>query len=168
MGKNLRMPHPLRTLLAVGVLLGTIGAPCLWAEDPVCDAKSWKGAFGYRLTGFVYDTQGYTYFLTAAGRMVSDGEGNLKGADTFSFDGSILKREYTGTYTINSDCTGSLTITTTSGNETRADLVLVNNGNEAEFVQTDQGYIVSGSLKSQTPTVPASTPVTPVPEASKR
>ncbi len=114
-----------------------------------CDATSFTGAYGYSLSGYVYDNQGNSYYLGAAGRMVADGSGNISGGDTFSFDGSVGKRTYTGTYTINSDCTGALVFTTSGNNTTHADLVLVNNGKEVNLVQTDSGYILTGILKQQ-------------------
>ncbi len=145
------------------LLLAMAAVPMLAADPPTCDLTSLNGAFGYKLTGYVYDSMGYTYYLGVVGRMVSDGNGNLTGTDTYSFDGSLVKRQYTGTYTINADCTGSLTITTSNGNSTHADLVIVGNGTEVELVQTDGGYILTGTLKQQNPPVANPQPQTPAP-----
>jgi hypothetical protein len=150
----------------VGALVAAVAALCatgsLRAETPACDASSLKGAFGYRLSGFVYDTRGYMYILGAAGRMVSDGGGSVTGADTYSFDGTIVKRQYTGSYTVNADCTGSLTVTDSSGSGGSFDFVIVAGGAEVEVVETDSGYALTGTLKQQAAAVQAAAPSAPV------
>ena len=62
-----------------------------------CDASSFEGGYGYALSGYSYDAQGNLYILAGAGRMVADGKGGVTGADTFSLDGTISRRTYTGT-----------------------------------------------------------------------
>jgi hypothetical protein len=142
-------------VLSLGLLFGGLTAGL--AQTGACDLTSFNGAFGYSLSGSVYDTRGYVYLIGAAGRMTSDGAGNLTGADTYSFDGNVAKRQYTGTYTVESDCTGSVTLTTPNGNSTHFDFVLVNDGKEVSLVQSDSGWIVTGSLKKQTQQAPAAT-----------
>ena len=118
-----------------------------------CDATSLNGAYGYNLSGFAYDVQGNFYTLAAIGRMTPDGNGGLSGAETFSLDGNILHRTYTGTYTVNSDCTGSMVLQVSQGSATsttHADLVAVNNSKEVKFIQTDTNVIFSGTLTKQT------------------
>jgi len=131
--------------LAVMLIAVCVAAPIVHAEDKVCDAAALKGAFGYRLSGFAYDAQGYMYILGAAGRLVSEGDGNVKGAHTYSFDGTIVKQQYTGTYTVAEDCTGSMTLTAGTS-VMHFDFVTVNNGLEVELVQTDPGYSLTGTL----------------------
>lgn len=148
----------LRSLL--WCLLGVLGvgpATPLLAADPACDATTWNGAYGYTLSGFVYDSQGFMYMLGAVGRLVADGNGNVSGADSFSFDGTLVKREFTGTYTLNADCTGSLTLTNASGGSVHADLVFVDDGKQINMIETDAGYIFSGVLRRQWSGTTAST-----------
>ena len=117
-----------------------------------CALTSFSGAYGYNLTGYAYDDQDNVYILASVGRIVADGNGGLTGAETFSFDGTIGKRTYTGTYSMNADCTGSVTLQSTGGASTgpaRGDIVAVNNSREINFVQTDTNYIFSGTLKKQ-------------------
>ena len=120
-----------------------------------CDATSLNGAYGYMLSGFAYDVQGNFYTLASVGRMTPDGNGGLTGAETFSLDGDIRTRNYTGTYTVNSDCTGSMVLqvsqsgsTTTTQNN--ANFVTVNNSKEVKFIQTDRNFIFNGTLTKQT------------------
>jgi hypothetical protein len=137
------------SVVAAALVIGYRKVPVVHAQDKGCDATTVTGAYGYTLSGTVYDNYGYIYMLGAAGRMVSDGNGNLTGTDTLSFDGTIAKRQYTGTYTMNADCTGSLTLTMPGGGTMHADIVAVNNGKELNMVQTDTAYIVTAVLKQQ-------------------
>jgi hypothetical protein len=150
MRKNLAFAGALAIcVLAAALVIGTGKAPAVHAQTKDCDATSLTGAYGYSLTGTVYDSQYNWYLLGAAGRLVSDGSGSLTGADTFSFDGDIVKRQYTGTYTMNADCTGSMTLTPPSGAASHFDFVAVNNSKEVNVVQTDTDWILTGVLKLQ-------------------
>ena len=127
-------------------------APAIHAQNG-CDASSFVGGYGYALSGYAYDADGNLYILAAAGRMVSDGNGNLTGADTFSFDGTISRRTYVGSYSLNSDCTGSMTLQVTGGvgitGTAHGDIVAVSNAREINFIQTDANDVFSGVLKRQ-------------------
>jgi hypothetical protein len=134
--------------VAALLLVGAAKLPAQ-TETKACDAKSFTGAYGYKWSGFVYDNQGYSYFLGAVGRMVSDGAGNLTGSHTYSFDGTVIKQQYTGTYTVNEDCTGSITQTTVNAGSSHFDFVIVNDGAEVDVVQTDAYFVLTGELKRQ-------------------
>lgn len=82
-----------------------------------------------------------------------DGAGNVSGSDTISLDGTVTKRTFTGTYTMNADCTGSMTLQYSNNQSFHADLVTVNTPKEIHLVQTDGGWIFSGTLTKQDPTV---------------
>jgi len=117
-----------------------------------CDASSFLGGYGYALSGYSYDVQGNIYILAGAGRMVVDGKGGVTGTDTFSLDGTIAHRTYTGTYSMNDDCTGSIVLQVTAGGTSatsHGDIVAVNNAREINFIQTDPNVILSGAFKRQ-------------------
>ena len=146
------------TFIAVAVALGGLFFANHFSytrtvhAQSACDASSLAGAYGYGLSGYIYDAQGNLYFAASAGRLVADGNGVLAGADTVSVDGTIARRKYTGSYSMNGDCTGSMVmqITTDSGSGVaHADIVAVNNAREINFIQTDATFVFSGLLKRQ-------------------
>lgn len=143
------------------VLASALAAPLTFA-DTVCDASSLKGAFSFRLSGTNWDGQGYLYFHGVVGRLVSDGAGALTGSDTYNYDGTVYKQTLTGSYTISDDCTGTITLSGSASGTSHYDIVLTNNGQEAEIVQTDSGLTLSGSMKMQQPPT-TTTPTTPTP-----
>jgi len=117
-----------------------------------CDASTFTGAYGYTESGYAYDAQGNIYIIASTGRIVADGSGAVTGTETLSFDGTIVRRPFTGTYTMTGDCTGSVTLQYTSGttgSTAHGDIVTVNNAQQINFVQTDPNFVVSGLLTRQ-------------------
>ena len=128
-------------------------APIAHAQT-ACDAATFTGAYGYAESGYAYDIQGNTYILASTGRMVADGNGGLTGTETLSFDGTIVRRQYTGTYTMTGECLGSVTLQFPSANANpggtiHGDIVAVNNARQINFVQTDPNFVFSGVLTRQ-------------------
>ena len=156
----------MRTALASTILLAATLLPCLstnlQAQD-ACSAASFKGAFGYSLKGSYYDRSYNVYLIGAAGRLVSDGAGAITGADTISYDGQAVRRKFTGAYTVNDDCTGTLVLNADDNTTTNADFVIVNDGKEVSLVETDPGIILTGDLKRQKTQTQTAAPSTPAP-----
>ncbi len=113
-----------------------------------------NGNYSFNLTGSFYDSQGYWYVMALVGLNTFDGAGNFKGADTLSLDGTIHKRTVTGTYTVNADCTGTLTIT---GSDTLVfgGNFVITDAKTIDFVDSDTDVIFSGSIKKQVIPAPA-------------
>ena len=89
---------------------------------------------------------GNTFVFAAAGLLVFDGAGHVAVTDSVSVNGSITRLEtYTGTYFVNSNGAGSLTLHSgVSGVPVNYDFVIVNNGTQLNLVSTDQGVTLSG------------------------
>ena len=126
-------------------------APSAHAQT-ACDATTFTGAYGYTESGYAYDVQGNIYILASTGRMVADGNGGLTGTETLSFDGTIVRRQFTGTYTMTEECSGSVTLQFASANAgapIHGDIVAVNSARQINFVQTDPNFVFSGVLTRQ-------------------
>ena len=113
-----------------------------------CDATTLTGAYGYNMSGSYYDNQSNWNVIADTGRIVADGAGNLTGTSSFMNDAySFTRRTLTGTYTLNSDCTGSAKITYSDKEVAGLDIVVVNNGKEVNMIQTDTAVIFNGTAK---------------------
>lgn len=76
--------------------------------------------------------------MAFAGSEVYSGTGQVNGASTSSSGGTIHARSpYTGTYTVNADCTGTLTI----GQKLNFDLYVAPSGDTFTYVETDPGSV---------------------------
>jgi hypothetical protein len=116
-----------------------------------CTVASLKGAYGLAINGFYYDANGFQGFYSSAGLAVADGNGSITGTDTVNLDGTPTRgRKFTGTYTVNSDCTGATSLKDASGNVlANLDLVITNGGKDVALVDYDTDTILSGTAKLQ-------------------
>ena len=115
------------------------------AQSP-CTSASFRGAFGYTFTGI---TGVDALAFAAVGRWLSDGQGNFSGVETASSSGQIFQRSYTGTYRVNSDCTGSALSIDNFGKTVKCDFVIVSGGTEIQVIEADVDTAVVGLLRQQ-------------------
>src|SRR6266852_2823652 len=145
--RNMKIRVAIGTLVAVAALIalragfpsGTL--PTVHAQEvdlEGCSAATLHGRYGLTFSG--YGTNGavpapITAFIPVAGvgLVTFDGNGNLSAAETVSNGGSVFPVNLPGNYTVNSDCTGSLTTANAHLN-----LVIVRNGREILAVNTQQ------------------------------
>jgi hypothetical protein len=111
----------------------------------VCSLRSITGSYGYTVNG----TNLSSGPLAAVGLVSSDGTGNLTASETDSLNGTIVRRTITGTYTVNPDCTGTVTFTDNFNQTTHLDFVAVQDQAELRFIQTDSGSVTTGVATKQ-------------------
>jgi hypothetical protein len=81
----------------------------------------------------------------AVGQFNADGHGHITaGSQTVSQGGVIQTQTYTGTYSVTSHCTGSLTINFTGGGTAHANFVLDSMNKGAQVIDTDTGGVAAG------------------------
>lgn len=115
-----------------------------------CTNATLVGPFGYLLQGNLIE-QGSLAPYGDMGSLTADGKGNFNGSGTESLAGTIASgTTITGTYNVNTDCTGSASLTYSNGlGPFHFNLVILNNGQEIKFMQYDNGSIVSGGARQQ-------------------
>lgn len=148
-----------RSLLCVLVTLAVFAAlmiidttsvrtvPAAYAQSG-CTVATLNGSYGFTDSGFsAKGTHGSTKFpVAAAGVGTFDGAGNFSVTFAQSFDGtSSLGNSATGTYTVNSDCTGVLT---SNGADNFA-FVIVSGGADVLATDISPGTTANLELKKQ-------------------
>jgi len=136
------------TLTTLTLILGALfAASSLFADDHQCTYKKAAGDFGYTATGI----RNGIGPVVAVGRYTLDVHGNvLNGSQTISFAGLIAEETFTGTVSLNSDCTGTAVIDVVSpvlNRTTHTSFVIVDNDNEARQVFTDPDTILTLEAK---------------------
>ena len=128
------------------VFLATFYTPALLAQDVsqgVCSPATLRGAYGfYTPSGFTRLEEKKARFVPeiAAGLTTFDGAGRFTGKATDVTNGDLAPETppfqfvLEGTYTLDSDCTGSLT---ESNSGTHLEIVVVSNGREIIGIQAD-------------------------------
>jgi len=111
-----------------------------------CSLGTLNGSYGDTFIGTIVG------FGPIAGIGVTnfDGQGHFTGTDTVNINGSGgIHESSTGTYTVNSDCTGSSVQTFPDGRVVSLRFVIINHGKEFLWLNTAPGLVITGSSKKQ-------------------
>ncbi len=112
-----------------------------------CGNGSLNGTYGYTMSGATSNTSG-TFYYSEAGQVAADGSGNISATNVYNVgSGGTADSAKSGTYIINSDCTGTVTLTYPEGNFIYD--VAVAEGNNVLFLEIDAGTAVSGTGQLQ-------------------
>ena len=105
-----------------------------------CTLAGLKGNFGIEASG-VFIGVGAVAF---DGLFALDGKGNVSGTESGSVAGTIFSgQSVTGTYSVASNCTGTMTVTVLGQTE-HSSFVVTNSGKGLLLVETDATTVVSG------------------------
>ena len=109
-----------------------------------CTDLGLKHAYSFEATG----TDLGTGQVASAGRVTLNGTGGITGSATLSLAGTIHSSvALNGSYTVNSDCTGTASITLSGFPTSHWNLVVVNGGQEMMAIQTDADTIVTATFQ---------------------
>jgi hypothetical protein len=138
--------------IGVGLLFQAL--PIAYAQT--CSHQSLKGSYGYTVTGTVVSSVGLISPgpFGAVGRITFDGRGGVTTVRTLSDNGAVLQHDAgSGSYTLNSDCTGSFTISVgPPGNEVHLSLDIVLDGTyQLRGIVTNPGLVLLFEARRQFP-----------------
>jgi hypothetical protein len=165
--KDLKKRNIIRTVFFFCTLLLSLAAVAS-AQDRddvrTCSNASVAGTWGYSETGTLYLPTGAAVPYASLGRYTLDPDGNYSGTRVASVGGTIQKATFKGTATVNSDCTGTVTISFygESGNLLSTvikTLVYVDNAREVRAIVTSVvlpngaslGAVLTTNAKKQFP-----------------
>lgn len=131
-----------RLIATLGAVLTLLTTSAIQAE-PRCSQATMSGTYATTGSGTVgVNTTGAASYA-AMGKVTYDGRGNGDVVFTQTVAGSVSQKiRVTGTYTVNSDCTGSKNFGGASG--TNYDFVITADGREIVWIVTNAGTVVSG------------------------
>jgi hypothetical protein len=141
----------LRSQVALLLAVAMLSAQSVVAEEQAtskakeCSKATLWGSFGYSSTGTLLDSYvpaPYAGPFGEVGRQTFDGKGNTSAKATTSSNGNIAPVTIEGTYTVNSDCTGSMTLNVSPFDSVvHADFVIDDDGVQLRAIGTDSGLI---------------------------
>ena len=139
------------TVFVLGILPGAQAG-----ERRECSNVSLQGSFGFTNTGTnLALPPPLAGPIAQIGQQTFDGRGNTDATTTLSANGNIVRATAQGTYVVNPDCTGSLTLFVSPfGITVQADFVIDDDGAELRAIITDAGAIESLVFKKQFPRNP--------------
>jgi len=123
---------------------GVAGGFGLAQGAATCGLTGKKATFAANLFGKIVNTGPIAYVA----QVILDGEGKVSGSGTFDVNGTIVNAPIIkGTYTENSDCTGTVQIKPSPSSTLNFNFVVVNSGKEILLIETDANTIVVGNMQ---------------------
>jgi hypothetical protein len=129
-------------------MVGLIAPGLALADDHECSVATLFG--DYLFIGSA-DAPMYEHIATFprafAGVYTFDGEGNMSGIASQSRGGlTVSKTLVRATYTLDSECTGTITF---HPDEQHFDMFIARDGNDGNFIRVDQGTIATRTITRQ-------------------
>jgi hypothetical protein len=143
-------PTALVIVFAVVFVLGIL-PEAQAGEHGECSTASLQGSFGFTSTGTLLALPPPSAGPFAEiGRQTFDGQGNTDATATLSANGNIKRVTVVGTYVVNPDCTGSMTLLVSPfGSTVNLDFVIDDDGAEVRAIVTGAGSIESRVYRKQ-------------------
>jgi hypothetical protein len=114
------------------------------AADKGCSNATLKGTYAYTNTGFITAPPVEAGPFAGVGTQVFDGNGGTTATAWVSQNGNVLQVAITGTYTVNRDCTGTLTLQISPVSITgHAFFVISDDGAKLRAINTDPGSVIT-------------------------
>jgi hypothetical protein len=120
-------------------------------EHRECSNASLQGSFGFTSTGTLLALPPpLAGPFGEIGRQTFDGQGNTEATATLSANGNINRVTIQGTYVVNPDCTGSMTLFISPlGVTAHLDFVIDDDGAELRAIATGAGTIETRVYRQQ-------------------
>src|SRR5215469_15870723 len=131
-------------LAAIAVLVLSVAAWAGGTDDSGCSNATLRGLYLFAQSGYT-TVNASLVPESVTGKDIIYGNGKLDSLATISVGGTIIPGDAApGTYTVNSDCTGTLTIHMTPPvTDVHLDIFVTPDGSEYFTIQTDPGNVLS-------------------------
>ena len=139
------------TLSAIGLLALGI-APAAMADDKGCSNANLKGTSAFTGTGSVVAPPQAAGPFAEVGTQTLDGRGATTYTAALSGNGNIIPVTATGTYTVNPDCTGTMTMMVAPfGRTLHIFFALDNSNTEFRAIEIETGFVIMRIARRQFP-----------------
>ena len=112
-----------------------------------CSNATLKGTYVHAETGWSISAQGPTTPVATAGFDTFDGDGTGTGVITINSNGVVVadNETSTATYSINTDCTGTVVFKDADGSIVHFNIYLSPSGNQIRFITTEPGSVIAST-----------------------
>jgi hypothetical protein len=136
-------------VLLVLLALGTITSHAVNAHAITCSNLTIKGTYAFSIRGQVLVPGGAGVVITGVAKTTFDGHGNITQLDAVAANGNVAPdwRFSTGTYSVNSNCTGAFTVTNGDEPPIHVLFVIGQSGNTLHAVVIDPGFATTSDAE---------------------
>jgi hypothetical protein len=147
------MKHNSTVRILSGIALFAFGlSPAALADNKGCSNITVKGTYAFTGTGSFVSPAALAGPFAEVGTQSFDGRGGTTYAATLSQNGNIVSVAATGTYTVNPDCTGTMTVQVAPFGVTVHLFFAINDaGNEFRAIETEPGGVITRIARRQFP-----------------
>ena len=131
------------TIVAVTALALAIAPAAKAQVNKGCNAATLQGTFAYTVTGSFVAAPAPLGLYAEAGAQTFDGNGNTATCGMSNTNGTVSPSNTTGTYTVNSDCTGTFMLQIAPGIASHYFFVIANNGSTYQAVCLDPVAVIT-------------------------
>jgi hypothetical protein len=132
-----------KTFTAIALFALAI-APSAKADDKGCTNNTLRGTFAYTSTGSIVAPPVAAGPTVEVGWQAFDGAGGTTVTATLSQNGNLVEfKNVTGTYTVNSDCTGTFALQLAPNFTLHVFFIIDDGGNGFQAIETEPGLVIT-------------------------
>jgi len=122
--------------------LALAASSTLTAHASACSNSTIRGRYAFTIHGQVFLANGTTLLIDGLAKTTFDGNGNLTQLDAIAVNGNVAPgwASNTGTYSVNSDCTGTFTVTNGNQPPVHLQMIVAQSGNTIHDMVIDPGF----------------------------
>ena len=122
--------------------LALAASSTLTAHASACSNSTIRGRYAFTIHGQVFLPNGTTLLIDGLAKTTFDGNGNLTQLDAIAVNGNVAPgwASNTGTYSVNSDCTGTFTVTNGNQPPVHLQMIVAQSGNTIHDMVIDPGF----------------------------
>ena len=122
------------------------------ADEDTCSLASLKGTYATHAQGTIIAPLGSPFPSAPfpfgeAGIITLNGKGQHSGKTTVNLGGVVLQPTFSGTYTVNPDCTGTITVQSSAGFVLHDAIIVTRGGRATVEVETDPFTVITRTLE---------------------
>ena len=129
--------------------IALVASSTLMSHASTCSNSTIRGSYAFTIHGQVFLPNGSTLLIDGLAKTTFDGNGNLTQLDAIAVNGNVAPgwASNTGTYSVNSDCTGTFTVTNGNQPPVHLQMIVAQSGNTIHDMVIDPGIATTAEAE---------------------
>ncbi|HXM96692.1 MAG TPA: hypothetical protein VOA64_20935 [Candidatus Dormibacteraeota bacterium] len=139
----------MRFRIPIILLVMALAASSAVSAPDNCTNSIIKGDYAFTIHGQILPPNGPPLLVDGIAKTTFDGDGNVTQLDTVAINGNITEIWHpgTGSYTVNPDCTGTMTLISTGQPTLHLAILVSQSGNHIHTVVTNPGFATTSDAE---------------------